>query len=99
MRFQYYRDREGNQKNIGSDIARTHGDELRITLTTFCSRVWSYLPVFEEWLTFSKSRDYHGDEGHNKEPSDELKAKFIGPFPYLTCEAFKELRDGEFGNP
>ena len=77
MRFEDNRDWECNQKHISSDVARTHGDKLGITLTTFCARVWDYLPVFVERLTFGKSCDYHSDEGYDKKPSDELKAKFV----------------------
>ena len=99
MRLQDDRNGKGNQENIGGNIAHGHDDKLSITLTTLGTRIWDYLPVFVEWLAFCKSCDYHSDEGHNEEPPDELKAKFVGTFPYLTCDAFEEFRDGEFGDP
>ena len=86
MGFEDNRDRERNKQNIGGDIACTHGDKLSIALPTFRARVWNHLPVFVERLTLSESRDYHGDEGDDEKPPNELEAMFVGAIPDLTCE-------------
>lgn len=59
------RDRKENQKKVGDDVATCHGDELNISLPTPAPRVWEYLPIIMERLTFDEIRYEDSDECGN----------------------------------
>lgn len=99
MRFENDWNGEGDEEQVGDDIAGPHRDELRVALTTFGSGVWHDLPVMVERLAFGQGSNDDGDEGHSEEPSNALEPDFILSSPHLACQPLEELGDREFCDP
>lgn len=91
--------RKAHKKKIGDHVTSTHGNKLRIPLTTTGSRVRDELPVAVKWLTLGQGGHDDGNKGEGEEPSDELQHHFVRSFPYLTGKTLQELGNGELCDP
>ena len=63
---------ERHEEKVGNDVACTHRNQLRISLSTFRSRVWHHLPVMRKGVAFCQSRHDHSNESDAQKVPDEL---------------------------
>jgi hypothetical protein len=63
---EYYRDGEGDEEEIGNDIAGAHGDEVGVARATTRPGVRANLPVVVEGLALGQRCDDHGNQGRHE---------------------------------
>ena len=91
--------REGDEQDVGNDISRAHGDQLRVVLSTLRTRIGHDLPVVAKRLTLGKSGDDNCNESCYEKDANAMQGEFIARTPHLDRDPLEEFGNGPFAHP
>lgn len=92
-------DGEGDEQQVGEDVAAAHDEHLREALATFAARVGNHLPVVREGLALDQVGDDDGDKGCHEGDAHAENHVGVKLLPRGTSKTAKEVHGGELDDP
>ena len=84
-------DREEDEQQICQDVANSHCEEMRISLTAGAARIRKNLPVILSRSTFGEVTNDNGGKSSDENPANCDQCPLRRPFPSNACQSTEEF--------